>query len=385
MFLRSVSFGILFQIISCTISTDELVATVMVFRHGARVPRLFHPNDPYQNMSFWPAPKGELTEEGKQQAYELGQWVRQNYAGFLPEKYASEDFFIYSSGIDRTLMSASLFAAGLYPSISCSNLPFQPIPIHSKPPQMDTTILSDQSCPKREYILENNILNTKFFKKIAEDNREVYEYLSHHMGMPVTSFKGLDAYYDTFLIERWHNLTLPEWTKEVYPEKLRELALYNLVFRTYDLDSTRFRIGSLYSEILAYLASFTSEPNEFKSDFERGNKGRKMMAISGHDVNLADLLAVLKCPLDVWPSFSSSVIFELKKNNNQDLYVSVFYKNITGIVNVNINGCGSKCELNKFIENVRPIIMDPKDWKHQCILDKKYVHIEDQAEKSKYL
>ncbi|XP_045479667.1 prostatic acid phosphatase-like [Harmonia axyridis] len=385
MFLRSVFFAIFFQIFSCTLSTDELVGTVIVFRHGARVPRLFHPNDPYQNMSFWPVPIGELTEEGKQQAYELGQWARQNYAGFLPEKYASKDFFVYSSGIGRTLMSASLFAAGLYPSISTSNLPFQPIPIHSKPPQMDNTILSDQPCPRREYILEN-ILNSTYFKKIDEDNKEVYKYLSDHMGMSITSFKGLNAYYDTFFIEKHNNLTLPEWTKKVYPEKLRELAIYNLVFRTYNTDSSRLRIGSMYSEILAYLTSFTGKPNEFKSDFGRGKKGRKMMAISGHDINIADLLGVLKFPLDFWPSYSSTVIFELKKRNNDDFYVSVFYKNTTGITNVNIKGCGSKCELSKFIQYVEPIVMDPKDWKHQCVLDKKYVyHIEDEPKISRYI
>lgn len=79
-------------------------------------------------------------------------------------------------------MSASLFSAGLYPSIPPNNLPYQPIPIHSKPPQMDNTILSDQPCPKREYLLEK-ILESDFFKKIDKDNKDVYNYLSAHMGM----------------------------------------------------------------------------------------------------------------------------------------------------------------------------------------------------------
>lgn len=205
-------------------------------------------------------------------------------------------------------------------------------------------------------------------------------------GIPVTTIQGLHAFYDSFFIEENHNLTLPEWTKKVYPDKLRELAIYNLVARTHNLESTRFRIGSMCSEILAYFTSFTNSPKEFESDFQMGSRGRKMLAISGHDINIADLLSVLKVPVNFWPSYSSSVIFELRKKKDLGFFVSVFFKNVTGLANVNVENCGLECELSRFVDFVKPNVMNPKDWKNQCVLSDKFsVHIEDEPESSRYV
>ena len=78
---------------------------------------------------------------GKEQHYELGQWLRDRYKGFLPEEYSRNYIHVQSTDVDRTLMSASCNLAGLYPpqskQIWNKYMPWQPIPIHTTPESED--------------------------------------------------------------------------------------------------------------------------------------------------------------------------------------------------------------------------------------------------------
>lgn len=65
--------------------------------------------------------------------FNLGTKVRYLYDGFLDDKYFFEDFRAYSTIVDRTLMSAQVFLAGLYPpkgfQVWHKQLQWQPIPV----------------------------------------------------------------------------------------------------------------------------------------------------------------------------------------------------------------------------------------------------------------
>jgi lysosomal acid phosphatase len=86
-----------------------------------------------------------LKQLGKYQHYELGQWLRHRYSGFLPEAYSREDIYVRSTDVDRTLMSAASNLAGLYPPVGDQiwnkNISWQPIPIHTVPERKDEVIM----------------------------------------------------------------------------------------------------------------------------------------------------------------------------------------------------------------------------------------------------
>lgn len=67
--------------------------------------------------------------------YDLGESIRAQYSGFIPEYYLAEDTYVFSSYADRCHMSAQLLTAGLYPPVGDQiwnpELLWQPIPIHS--------------------------------------------------------------------------------------------------------------------------------------------------------------------------------------------------------------------------------------------------------------
>ena len=61
-----------------------------IWRHGDRTPTGFYPNDPYADPSNWPVDAGELTNTGKLQQYQLGQWLRARFGNILLDDDYSE-------------------------------------------------------------------------------------------------------------------------------------------------------------------------------------------------------------------------------------------------------------------------------------------------------
>ena len=53
-----------------------------------------------------------IISQGKERHFELGQFFRQRYSGFLPEQYNVDDIYVRSTDVDRTLMSAESNLAG---------------------------------------------------------------------------------------------------------------------------------------------------------------------------------------------------------------------------------------------------------------------------------
>jgi hypothetical protein len=68
--------------------------------------------------------------------YNLGQYLRLRYSGFLSQKYFKDEVYTRSSDLDRTIMSAQANLAGLFPpddkrDLWNTNIRWQPIPVHT--------------------------------------------------------------------------------------------------------------------------------------------------------------------------------------------------------------------------------------------------------------
>lgn len=73
--------------------------------------------------------------------YNLGKWFRKRYNQLIAENYWSEEISMQSSDYDRTLMSAELVLAGLYPPTESElwndDIKWHPVPVHSIPMEYD--------------------------------------------------------------------------------------------------------------------------------------------------------------------------------------------------------------------------------------------------------
>lgn len=163
-------------------------------------------------------------QKGKKQHYQLGQYTRQRYDGFFPEFYNNSFFYIESTDVDRTLMSAESNVAGIFPPIGPEvwkeKLDWQPIPIH---PGSEEIINSVPDCITY-YTETSYVMAEAKFLPSGINYTELYEYLTEHSGSTVNSI--ISAYFieDDLRLEEAMGYELPEWTKAVYPEPLKTIA-----------------------------------------------------------------------------------------------------------------------------------------------------------------
>ncbi|XP_008469298.2 venom acid phosphatase Acph-1-like [Diaphorina citri] len=274
-------------------SVNTLQYVAIVARHGDRYKDKdeFFENDPFMNEDpFWmPHGHGQLRNKGKYRMHYLGQSLRLRYNGFLKEEYYYGNIKFYSPDIDRCLMSAQLISQGLYPpsgvNIWNDNVGkfFQPIPIKSFDSSQDLIFNDGKSCPPYEKEL-NKVLS----REMADINakyKDIYEYVAYHTGRNITTLREVNEVYQTLRIEFENGRQMPEWTKQVFPSKLKALAgLYNQVI-FYNDKMKRIKAGPIFTEIFNDLSSKTSHLVD---------RQMKMKIWTGYDSTLLKILHTLR-------------------------------------------------------------------------------------------
>jgi len=317
-FISFLSVFVLCVASSETNLTSELSLVTILYRHGYRTIVGSYPNDPYDNDTYWPQGRGELTIEGINGHIKLGKWFRNRYDGFLPKKYYKNDIYVYSSNIDRTLMSAEANLAGLYstdPEISSlpTGLNWRPIPVHTQLTSYDNKLRGGK-CPKRR----KKIKSVQEIIRNAIYSWKIFPYLTKHSGKKVIEVTDAHYIYDVLQIEESFNLTLPKWTKQVYPEPLRSIAVLAYPSKCLTPATARLQGGPLLKEMVTHMNNTVqgmSSPRE------------KMFMYSGHDYTIGCLLGSLNIfDYQIIPYFAS-VIFELLKKKMDGLLGCCIRKN----------------------------------------------------------
>ncbi|GAB6019565.1 mitochondrial acyl carrier protein [Chamberlinius hualienensis] len=351
-----------FVLINPTVSSDNLQLVQIVYRHGDRSPTDVLPNDP--NNEYWnkiTGGFGQLTNRGKQQQYQLGQYIRQRYAGFLGEKYSYKEILINSTEKDRTLMSASSNLAGLYPpsgdEIWDPEIDWQPIPVHSRPRESDY-ILSDKGvCPKyKEYF--RMVKNLPQLQQLNEENEDIFELASSNTGLIVNDIFSLNPITDYYYCSMCHNLTIPDWVPPVWD---RMLHLHDLkFFYEYCIPPLdRFIGGPMLGQMINMMQqSINGELID----------GRKAFQYSSHDSKIAAFLASMNLFQNITPPYASAVFVELYSLDVGGHGVQVWYRNDTLVepYQLTLPNCTSTCPLDKFIQLTSSVV--PQNIVEECLL-----------------
>lgn len=148
---------------------------------------------------------------GKRQQFELGLYMRKRYSAFLNDTYSDNDIYVQSSDLDRTIMSAKSFLAGMYNTkaptdIWNTHLPWQPIPVHITPSDFDYLISGNRQCDAYdERIVDLKASDT--VKLFDQKHKELYDYLSLQSGDTVQTMSDVISIRDTIMIEEVNNRT----------------------------------------------------------------------------------------------------------------------------------------------------------------------------------
>ncbi|CAL7950976.1 unnamed protein product [Xylocopa violacea] len=338
-----------------------IVFANVLYRHGDRTPVRSYPNDPYNNESLWPVPYGQLTNLGKYQQLLLGRWLRKRYSHLLSDLYSPYDIYIQSTDVDRTLMSAESHLAGLYPPVGnqiWDSIKWMPIPVHTIPEDKDNILAAKKYCPRYDYELEK-VLNSPEMKKIDKENKHLYIYLTEKTGNKVSSLRAAEQIYDTLFIESIYNKTLPEWTKSVFPDKLKSVAAKSFTTNAYNKILQRLKSGLLLGEMIDHMQK--KSKNALVPD-------RKVWMYSAHDETIANMLMTLNVFEPHCPPYTATILLELRVKLGNQYFVTISYKNTSQEPELlTLPGCVTLCPLDQFITLTEDVV--PVNWEKECTMN----------------
>lgn len=189
-----------------------------------------------------------------------------------------------------------------------------------------------------------------------ENNKKLLDYMTKMSGKKINTLDEIEYIYNTLYIESLYNFTLPEWTKTIYPDGIKQLAELSFSIPAYNKILARLKIGTLVGRMTN---------NMLLKSQKKLSPDRKVWIYSAHDETLANFLMGLKIFDLHCPPYAATVLVELRVNNQSQYSVTISYKNSTNEpVLLTLPGCTSNCPLDKFVEITKDVI--PDDWNKEC-------------------
>ena len=244
-------------IVALITAKHNLIHVHTLFRHGDRSsikPFVFNGYNPYE---VWPDGLGQLTQQGIEQHFLLGKWLRNEYRDFMKPNYNVSTFHMRSSDIDRSLMSAQAMMAGFFydsdSSLSKYGLKWRPVPTHTVPTVSETALgiafvknfspalflcsnemffcyfqsadilLSFSPCPRLSQRM-HELFQTELFKDLFKQHEKIINSMKAFYGINDITLPTVWRIADDLFCLRSHNATLPTWYTEDAAKELDSLT-----------------------------------------------------------------------------------------------------------------------------------------------------------------
>ena len=370
---------------------EKLIFVELQSRHGARSPLNYYDNNKDFMGQNW-TNSGELTGVGQRMEYILGLRNRKRYITelqFLSEKFDPHEILIFSTSLNRTLLSLTSQLQGFYPITKTSGEELSPeqldissppmnisdvdneeiislgnwsmpnnitlIPIHMISPLEKRIVVYDAiDCKEKvtEITLKNKNENEDVVK-LGKNFNDIYsKNLSKFLPFPENheyDFDDIGKICDALIADSTEGRDLSNFfnktnfDKDTLIEDCKEILAVSFSKKLYgDINNEVLLLeeSPVLREMIHYMkqrvdADIKGEKIEENAiDYSRP----KMVIISGHDTTVAaQLLFILKffnLDLELYklPTFSAQVAFEVSRNENKtqnlsysDYHVCFYY------------------------------------------------------------
>uniref|UniRef100_A0AC35TSY3 Lysosomal acid phosphatase n=1 Tax=Rhabditophanes sp. KR3021 TaxID=114890 RepID=A0AC35TSY3_9BILA len=336
---------IVFSLLQISYSIGTLKHIQIFTRHGNRMPvrYLSFPNDPPLNMSTVPYSLGELTNEGINNIYMLGQRLNIRYGSMLLNDFIVSKHLSAVSGIDnRTSESTEALLAGMFipgPSqIWNSFLPWKPIALTTTPILDEVGLGITTRCP--------HMMQTFDIKKIMNDLngefRDNITFISDLIGMKIDNATQLADIIEN--IATRYNLSFLPLSKASQTQEMRdEIAnIHNRLQSGFIGKIIESSGGWHHGLIMTNIRNFIGNRTD-----------HKMMLYGGHDTNImtiANIYKIKDLAQNLAP-YCSFLAIELHNINGID-QIQILFNNgsdpaDTRLYNLS-STCGSPCTVEKF-------------------------------------
>lgn len=182
-------------------------------------------------------------------------------------------------------------------------------------------------------------------KKVLDDNKQLFDELTKHTGMPIRTPDDVQSLYSTLRAESEYGLKLPAWTKPYYPDRLLELTELSYIYNAYTDELKQIKAGPFLSKLIT---QFQQKVNGTLKP-----KALKINLYTGHDSSVVNALAGLNVWPRQFPTYGIMAIFELvrdKKTNQAGVQLYLRNSATSGAIPLTMPGCDHFCPLNKFVE-----------------------------------
>ena len=338
-------------------------------RHGVRAPIQLDSNNTDIFGNKWEGPS-ELTEMGVKQHYLIG--VRNSivYQKLYNPEYKNKEILVYSTNLNRTIMSAQAQLLGMYNNIhynfnlvkekgkiqfDLKNFDFDedyfhyyPVPIHTYEEKKINGVtkmilvmdyLWPRRCKRNLEKINKNIKNETLTKErvnnminkyFTEQDKEKYNTKKNDIQKNFNLVHRfcdviLSSYYEGKKIER---IDINEAKNDC--EEFEKWKQVEIEQSHYAKDSGIYTMSLMMDNLLYWMEGRIKQKNlEEKSGFP------KIVLYMGHDTTLIAMQRFLKDALKdnitntfSYTPFASSQFFELRKNERGIYYVYIFYDDV---------------------------------------------------------
>ncbi|CAK9831632.1 Venom acid phosphatase Acph-1 [Anthophora retusa] len=335
----------------------------VVFRHGDKVPHREYqnyPNDPYRDYSYYPMGNGDLTNQGKLREYRIGTMLRERYDRYFGAEYWPEKIYARSTHVPRTHLSLQLVLAGLFPPSEKQtwnpHLPWIPTFSFFVPYEADN-LLFPHHCPryKEEYA---KFLKEKRTQEMLSKHKNVTKYLTERTGKIINTTSAVTYLYNLLKEQAAQNLSLPEWTRVVYPTAMKEILALDFNLRSFTRTLKRLNGGLLIRKMVEDIKTYKTgrlEPYD-----------RKAFLFSAHEMNVAAVAKALDLDEPIVPAYGSTLILETLRDKKGNYYVRVLHwTGVTEQLKIKrIGDCVELCPLEIFLAIVKDIM--PSNEEYYC-------------------
>eukprot|EP01098_Paradermamoeba_levis_P006126 TRINITY_DN2543_c0_g1_i2.p1 TRINITY_DN2543_c0_g1~~TRINITY_DN2543_c0_g1_i2.p1 ORF type:complete len:342 (-),score=83.06 TRINITY_DN2543_c0_g1_i2:422-1447(-) len=212
---------------------------------------------------------GELTERGREQHIALGTYWRKLYIqtyGFLPKKYDTNEMFIRSTDVFRTVQSAQANLLGLYPRADHAV-----IDIYTVDRSTDYMTPNSRQCPKLSHLL-NNLYSDSMWKRHFQKVVPLMDRLHEVLNIPQDHHLSIGAIFDHLNARQCHGRDWPEGFNEDDLHAVNKETIWHTKTTLSTKELNRLSIGRLLNEWFTHM----------KEKVE-GKKHPKWYLYSGHD------------------------------------------------------------------------------------------------------
>ena len=395
---------------------DNLFFIFLSFRHEARAP-LYTITDKTDMLGGeWNA-KGELTNNGRKQLYEIGLETREKYEHFLSNDYDPKEIKIYSTNYDRTINSIQSLLLGLYNNVSYQIFNFTDFNINkNKNNNKDIDLeyinsiipgikLFEDNDEENMYI--HNNINKKFkFERIFKNHfdckymRKQFHRTWNKTNKIINSIvnKFIDNYYN-ILVKEFENIDSQEIKTAKGFYKFCDVYLSNYYEKNENVLNKFKKYGKSIKEIknicdiyfynhFIYVRNggyannngIISQSPTFKkmidwmevrsdqnNNFAVAYSEPKLVLYSGHDSTLFELQSILNKSFNIDyenTQFGSTQLYEVRKY--QDVYYVEIYYNDRLKMNITFD---------EFKNRIRNILISDKEIYNICYEKKGEIYL----------